>query len=667
MSRDRLAGLQDSSRFAMLHASDSNRSQLMSDHAALTPQQLADALDQADYRVLLMVVFHLTGDRRWLEPPYRPERDVRLIADEDAGLSADARAEIRTAAADLLADPHRQAAITDPGDALMVEMMSACLGERVPPEYAPMMREEIGLTPRQVTWSGQHPPPAKDDFPVIIVGAGASGIALGANLMQLAIPFVIVEQNDDVGGTWLVNRYPGCGVDTPNHAYSFSFGKRYRWSRYFAPRDELIDYLRRSADDLDIRKHIRFATRAVRSDWDEATASWRVEIEHAGRRETLTGRALISAVGQLSLPSIPKIAGADDFAGPLFHTAHWPADLDLTGKRVAIIGTGASAMQIVPSIVDDVQSLAVFQRSAQWARPIPRYHDPIPDGAQWLLANVPLYAAWYRFTMLWRYGDGLLPTLHKDPEWPHPERSLNRANDRHRQEMADHMAAELAGRDDLLAKCLPTYPPYGKRILLDNGWFQAIRRPNAELVTEDIARITRDGIETADGKTREFDVIVLSTGFKVGQLTARLNATGRGGRKLHEVWAGDNPAAHLGITIPGFPNLFSTQGPNTGLGHGGSAIFQSECQARYIVGCIRDMIEQGIRTMEPRQEVHDDYVRRVDDEHAKLIWTHPGMSTYYRNSRGRVVSVMPWRLVDYWAMTHTPDLDDYHIEHAAAV
>lgn len=630
--------------------------------SSLPQEELESAIGAADLRVLLMVLFHLTGDRRWLQPPYRPKRDVKLIADEDAGLSPQAQSDIRATAVGLLSESGIVPVIGDPGDALMVEMMRACLGEDVPPEYAPMMREEMGFVSRQVTWSGPRPVVGTDDRPVIIAGAGASGIALGANLENLGIPYVILEKNDQVGGTWYENSYPGCGVDTPNHAYSFSFGTRYPWSRYFAPRDELQDYMVRSADETGVRPHIRFNTAVTRADWDEATKGWRVRVASPDGAAELHGRALISAIGQLSLPSVPRFEGVESFDGPVFHSSDWPGGLDLSGKRLAVIGTGASSMQIVPTVVDDVASLTVYQRSPQWARPIPRYHDPIGDGAQWLLRHVPFYAAWFRFTMLWRYGDGLLPYLHKDPDWAHPDRSLNRINDRHRQEMGDHMVRELGDRQDLLGKCLPTYPPYGKRILLDGGWYRAITRPNAELVTEDIVRFAPSGIVTSDGQLRETDIVVLATGFQVALMAARLNVTGRGGRALADVWAGDNPTAHLGITVPDFPNLFCMQGPNTGLGHGGSAIFQAECQARYIAGCLVRMAEQDITAIDVRQDVHDDYVRRVDAEHEKMVWTHPGMSTYYRNAKGRVVSVMPWRLVDYWAMTHTPDFAEYQTE-----
>lgn len=630
----------------------------------LPADQLAQAVEEADLRVLLMVVFHLTGDRRWFAEPYLPKRDVNLIADEKAGLSDEAQADIKNAAVELLSAENLNPVIGDPGDELMVEMMSRCLGEAVPAEYALMMREEMGLCARQVNWKDSAPERRETVDPVVIVGAGASGIALAANLQKLGIPYVVLEKNDEVGGTWYENTYPGCGVDTPNHAYSFSFGTRYRWSRYFAPRDELQDYLVGSAEEAGIRPHVCFGCRVEGAVWDEEGSCWRITYNGPDGTKDVRAMALVSAIGQLSLPSIPHIEGADRFAGPIFHSAEWPDGLDVAGKRVAIIGTGASSMQIVPTIVDEVSSLTVYQRSAQWARPIPRYHDPIGDGAQWLLQKVPFYAAWFRFTMLWRYGDGLLPTLKKDPAWEHPERSLNRSNDRHRVQMTEHLEQELAGRPDLLPKCLPTYPPYGKRILLDNGWYAAIVKPNVELVTDDIGHIDADGITMADGQFRGADIVVLATGFKVSLMTARLNVTGRNGRNLSDVWADDNPTAHLGITVPGFPNLFSMQGPNTGLGHGGSAIFQAECQARYIAGCLVRMIEDGIQQLDVRQDVHDDYVRRVDAEHEGMIWTHPGMSTYYRNPKGRVVSVMPWRLVDYWSMTHEPDLAEYDTKKA---
>jgi 4-hydroxyacetophenone monooxygenase len=238
---------------------------------------------------------------------------------------------------------------------------------------------------------------------------------------------------------------------------------------------------------------------------------------------------------------------------------------------------------------------------------------------------------------------------------------VNAVNDRHRREMTDFILSELADRPDLVPKCLPTYPPYGKRILLDNGWYRTLKKPAVELVTEPIARIVADGVETADGRGREADVLVLATGFKLGQMAARLNITGLGGRTLAQAWADDDPQAYYGLTTPGFPNLFGMVGPGASLGHGGSITFQAERQARYITSCITRMAAQGADAIDLRPEVLDDFMRRFDAEHETLIWSHPGMSTYYRIPKGRVYTVLPWRLVDYWKSTRDADLGDYKL------
>ena len=631
----------------------------MAEWTPLPDEKLDAALAEADMRVLLMVVYHLSGESRWLAEPFRPKRDVNLIADEDAGLSPAAQAELRAAAKTLLSQADISPALHDPGEQ-MGDLMRACLSERVPDEYATMMREEMGFADRRVKWSGDSMA-HRATRPVLIVGAGASGLILGYNLRELGIPFVILEKNAEVGGTWLENRYPGCAVDTPNHAYSFSFGPREPWERYFSKRDALLDYMISRSHAFGLREHIRFDTEVLRCDWVEDGAFWRVVTRGPGGEETHDGMALISANGPLSLPSMAPIAGAEAFEGPLFHSAEWPEGLDLSGKRVAVIGTGASAMQIVPNVVADVAHLTVYQRTPQWVRHIPRFQDVMSEEQQWLLEHVPYYAEWFRFTMLWRYGDGLLRTLKRDPDWPHPERAMNRMNDRHREQMAAHIEAELADRPDLLAKCMPGYPPYAKRILLDNGWYDALCKPNCELVTDGIERITDRGVLTLSGEARPADIIVFATGFKVFQNAARLNITGRGGRRLDRDWADDDPKAHLGITAPGFPNLFFMQGPNTVLAHGGSAIFTSECQARYAVGAIVRMLEDEIAAVDVRREVQDAYMARVDAEHRELVWNHPGMKPWYRNTKGRVAAAIPWRLVDYWKMTRAPDLDEYHV------
>ena len=623
---------------------------------------LAEAIAQADLRVLLMVLFHLTGDHKWLS--IRPRRDVRLVADPDAGLAPAVQDEIRRAALVLLTQPNLKPAIVDPGDSLMVEMMSACLGEQVAPEYSLLLREELGFVPRDVAWT-KPAKAAAGGHHVVIVGAGVAGIALAVRLKTLGIAYTIIERNAEVGGVWLENCYPGCAVDTPSHSYSYSFGPRYPWSRYFSPRDEIQDYIERSATAQGLRPQIRFGTTVTAATWDEASCRWSIELATPRGEERIEATVLVSAIGQFGVPVAPSIEGAETFAGQVVHSGRWPQGLDLKDKRVAIIGTGASAMQIVPTVVDSVKAMTVYQRTPQWVRPIARFHDLIGEAGQWLLDHVPFYAQWFRFTMWWRYGDGLFPQLQKDPAWPHPERSINRSNDRHREEMTEYIRTELADRPELFEKCLPKYPPFGKRILLDNGWYRALKQPQLELVTDPIQRITPAGIVTADCVERPADILIYATGFHVAEMAARLNITGRAGRKLADVWADDNPAAFLGITVPEFPNFFVMLGPNSGLGHGGSTISQAENQARYISGCLVAMIERGIAAVEVKRDEFDSFIRKVDAAHERMIWTHPGMSTYYRNRRGRVVSVMPFRLVDYWQMTHDVDLRQYELYNRA--
>ncbi|MGZ5874821.1 MAG: flavin-containing monooxygenase [Bradyrhizobium sp.] len=625
---------------------------------------LASAIAEADIRCLLMVLVHMTGDERWLESPYKPKRDVRLIPDPDAGLPPEIQDKIRAAVVRLFAQGNPQPVIADPGDELMLKMMRACLGENVAPEYAPLMREEMGFVPREARWSRPPSDQALAHHHVLIVGAGVCAIALAVTLGHLGIPYTIVEKNAELGGTWYVNRYPGCGVDTPNHSYSYSFGSRKAWTRYFCQREELLDYLKKVSAEYGIREHLRLNTQLTSSRWDEDKRRWISTLKTPGGEENFESTVLVSAIGQLNDPSRAHFRGEEDFNGLILHSALWSEDIKLDGKRVAVIGTGATSMQLVPAIADRLASMTVFQRTAQWARPVKGYSDPITEGAQWLLAHLPFYVKWYRFNMFWRYGDGLLPFLRKDPAWPHPDRAVNKSNDRHREELADFIQSELKDRPDLIEKCLPTYPPYGKRILLDNGWFKTLTRPNVELVSDGIDRFTPNGIRTADGKERPFDVIVVATGFKVTEMAARLDITGRDGVNLRDKWAGDNPTAYLGLTVPDFPNLFCMLGPNSGPAHGGSVIFQSECQSRYISACLVEMIERGIAAIDVQQEVHDDYVRKVDAEHETMIWTHPGMTTYYRNKSGRVFSAMPWRFVDYWAMTHDADLERYRLTEA---
>ena len=621
----------------------------------LPADTLEQALRHADLRVLVMVLFHLTGDKKWLSDDYRPKRDVAIISDENAGLSEEKQAELRAHALEILTSENCRVCVNDPGNELMQQLMSFCIGENVDSKYAPMMREMMGFTPRLPNVAEHNV--SHDTAQALIVGAGQSGIAMAQALNAIGMDFKIFERNSELGGTWAVNKYPGCGVDTPNHSYSWSFARPYEWSNYFSKRSEIKEYIAATAGEFDLLPKITFNTEVISACWDETEQMWFVRAQTDGNQiEEIAVRFLISAVGQLNSPSIPDIMGIDKFGGEIFHSQQWPEDFNYQSRKLAIIGTGASAMQIVPEIASDVEQLMIFQRSAQWIRKIPRYSEAISDGHNWLFMNVPFYRAWYRFTMLWRYGDTLLKYLERDPDWTKAD-SVNIHNERHRKQMVAELEKALANHPDLIDKCTPNYPPYGKRILLDNGWYDAVSRRNVHLNTEGISEITERGVVDKRGTEFFCDAIILCTGFKVTEMASGLGVVGRNGVRLRDQWHQRDPSAYLGVHVAGFPNFFIMLGPNSSSGFGGSALFLSETQSHYIATCIHDLKLRGIKTIDVKKEVEERYTKKVDEAHEKLIWSHPGLDTYYKSGRGRVFSITPWPLVDYWHSTRKLEIN----------
>ena len=342
----------------------------------------------------------------------------------------------------------------------------------------------------------------------------------------------------------------------------------------------------------------------------------------------------------------------------MFHSARWDHSVDLTGKRVVQIGTGASGMQIGPAIAPKVGHLTIFQRSPHWARKNPLLFASVPDGMKWALENIPFYTKWYRFQLLYATSDGMLPSLKKDPNWPEPESSLNATNKEIREQLIAHMRSELGGDETLLAKVTPKFPPYGKRMLRDGNWFRTLTRDNVELVTTGVERITATGVVDKDGIEHPADVIILATGFKAQAPLFPMQIVGTQG-SIRDHWGEDNPRAHLGVTVPHFPNFFILYGPNTNGGHGGSAVFNSECQVRYTMLALRELIERGAASLDVREEPFEEYNRLVDAEHAQLVWTHPGVNNWYRNKAGRVVTNSPWRLSHYRNLTADFKPEDY--------
>ena len=628
-----------------------------------TDLELDAALGDAHLPALIAALVHMTGDPSWLRPEWAPV--YTPLSRGETGLSPQVEADIRVRAK--VAIQKYVAAgsprMPSPDTPTLRRMMDFVGGESIPEGYADFTIDELaisGVSSKDPQFEQPQLVAAARRLRVLVIGAGMSGLLTGIRLSQAGIPFEIVESNPDVGGTWLVNTYPGCRVDNSNHMYSYSFEPNHGWPQHFSPQPELLKYFRGVAAKYDLKKHIRFDTRVEGLAWDEARSVWRVELKGKdGKTDSVEANAVITAVGQLNTPRIPTLEGIGTFEGPAFHSAEWRHDVDLTGKRVAVIGTGASAYQFVPEIAPKVASLKVFQRTPPWGLPVPHYHEDVPAGMKWLLEHIPFYAKWYRFWLFWTTTEGFLPMVKADEGWNGPTTAVGAENLGLREMAAAALAAQVEDRPDLLPNVVPTYPVGGKRAVLDNGvWLGALKRPNVELITGAIARVTPKGVVTADGVEHEVDVLIYGTGFTASKFLSGLKVTGRDGRDLHDAWAGD-ARAYLGMTTPGFPNFFMIYGPNTNIVVNGSIIFFSECAVRYIIGCLRLLAETGAPAIEVKRDIHDAFNVRVDQANKGWAWGSPNVTSWYKNEFGRVSQNWPFGLIDYWRATLAPNPEDF--------
>ncbi len=619
-------------------------------------KELSEALPSANIPTLLLLLYQFTGEERWLLPPFTPEAS-RWDDNDSGGLLPEMQEEVRTAALEAIVAWKANGHMAKPRPTAeeLINMLTVSEAQAIPADYAQLMLHKLSR------YADEAPAPIElpDGFNVLIIGAGMSGIAAAFRLRQAGVEYTMIEKQDQAGGVWHSHHYPGCGVDTPGHLYSYSFANS-DWSSFFPLQGEVENYFQSVAKETGVEDGIQFNTECITTSYDEATHRWHSLLRHSdGRQETLITNAVISAVGAFTTPKWPDISGLHDFEGPILHTSKWDQGIDLEGKRVAVIGNGASAMQLVPAIVDTVSSLTVFQRSRQWAAPFPKFRKPVPEAVRFMLREVPNYQWLYRLRLSWIFDSQVHEALQKDPQWVHQDRSINATNEGHREVFTRYIKDQLSDRPDLIEKVTPTFPPFGKRMLLDNGWYKALKKPHVTLVDQGVTSVTGNRVMSSDGAEHEVDVLIVATGYDVARFLSPVEVVGRGGTTVREAWDDDDSRAYLGTVVPQFPNFFMLYGPNTALGHGGSFIFSVECQIDYVLSALEQMASNSLREIECRADVYEDYNEKIQAMHQKMIWSHPGMSTYFRNSRGRIVTNSPWRLLDYWRLTREVDLADF--------
>ena len=475
----------------------------------------------------------------------------------------------------------------------------------------------------------------------VVVGAGFAGIGASIALARAGVDHGVLERAGDLGGTWRENRYPGCRCDVPSHLYSFSFAPNPEWSETYSLHDEIWEYLRRTAERFGVTDRTLFHTEVLEAAWSDADQRWHLTTS-AGKR---TADVLVLGYGPLAEPSVPDIPGLSKFKGTMFHSAKWPDDHDLTGERVAVIGTGASAIQIVPAIQPVVDHLTVFQRTPPWV--LPHRNRRISRFERSVYRKFPAAQRFVRQFVYWSreaVAGAMMLRLGKGSE--RLERFARRHLERH------------VRNPDLRAKVIPEYRPGCKRLLPSNDWYPAIQKPNVDLVTEKILEIGPDRIITVDGSEIPVDTIVFATGFHVTDNPVVERVRGRDGRTLGEHWSTGGMSAYLGTTVPGFPNMFMLAGPNTGIGHT-SLVFMIEAQLAYVVDALETMERRGAAAVELRPSVVESWTDEIQRKVARTVWNAGGCASWYLDAEGRNTTLWPDYTFRFQRRTRRFDAESY--------
>jgi cation diffusion facilitator CzcD-associated flavoprotein CzcO len=471
---------------------------------------------------------------------------------------------------------------------------------------------------------------ASRELSVGVVGAGFGGVGIGIKLREAGIErFTIFERGESVGGVWRANTYPGAACDVPSHLYSYSFAPGHHWSRRYAPQAEILLYLEQCADDFGITPHLQLGTEVTSARFDPAAARWTLETDSGERHEF---DLLVTACGQLTRPAIPSIEGVDEFEGPIFHSAEWDHEVNLAGRKVAVIGTGASSIQFIPEVAKVAASTTIYQRSAPWI--LPKTDRLYPEWERRLFRRFPLRVAASRLAMFAFFETGTYGFTGHDAVLA-PFRKL-----------ADRERRRRLGHDpDLLAKATPDYTIGCKRVLFTSDWYPTLVRDDVELIAGAVERLTAGGVVAADGVEREAEVIIHGTGFETHNFVAPMAIHGLDGRELNAFW-GERAEAFLGTTVSGFPNMFVLYGPNTNHGSG-SVPYTLESQFNYVLDAVRRLREGGYRWIDLRPEVQEQWRAEIAERSASTVWTSGGCGNWYVNAKGENTNNWPGPWLEY--------------------
>ncbi|MEI9852421.1 MAG: FAD-dependent oxidoreductase [Sphingomonas sp.] len=629
---------------------------------AASDEVIEDAVRYAEPMVLRGLLYQLTGDPELEAMALKRVRMGRMeivspATDDDVAM-------LRRKAAGFL-KAHRDAGAGPIGHGpkeRLPESLALIVGDPIKAEAIELMVEETALDPwaRSLQWQAAPDPARLGNFSVTVIGAGMGGLNAAVQLKRAGIHYQVIEKNENVGGTWWENRYPGARVDTPSRGYTNLFGVDFPYPYAYGPHTESQKYYDWVADTFDLRGDIAFNTEVRSLAWDEAAAMWEIRVDGPEGGTVLRSNAVITGVGFLNRPNIPEIEGMAEFEGQAWHTARWPDDAEWRGKRIAVIGTGCTGYQLVPEIAPGAAHVTVFQRTPQWLLPVPGYLAASPPQLLWLDRNLPYHTNFMRFRSFYGAGPDFTKVFDIDPDFDDPH-TCSPANKAARDRTIEFLQNKL-GDPKLVETMTPAHPPWSARpVAVDSDYsvLDALLRENVTLVTDGIGRINATGIEAGDGTQHDVDIIVYATGFRAADFLYPMTITGRGGKTIEELWAADGARAYLGCMMPGFPNLWALYGPNT---NGGLPVAQfHEVTMLYAMQCMERLILDGKQSIEVKEDAYWRYNRLVDELNATKIWADPRAHNYWWTKHGRTSSQIPFTGYEVREFLRRPDFADLEI------